>query len=192
MSYHYGMPKLMTLRGAAAAVAIGLPLGACGSSSSSSQSNAASSKASSTLAFAQCMRTHGVPTFPDPGSNGQGGLKIQASQRAGSGASLTVNGVSVNAPAFQSAMQSCRSKLPNGGHPPPLSASQREAMLKFSQCMRAHGLANFPDPTFGANGAVGLRLSPASGINPSSPAFKTAQAACSPLQKRGFSLVGGP
>ena len=91
---------------------------------------------------------------------------------------MTVNGVSVNAPAFQSAMQACRSKLPNGGHPPPLSAARKQAMLKFSQCMRAHGLANFPDPTFGSNGRLGLLFHASSGLDPNSQAFKQAQAAC--------------
>src|SRR5581483_6529811 len=47
--------------------------------------------------------------------------------------------------------------------------------LKFSNCMRAHGLSNFPDP--GAGG--GLKLVPGSGLNPQSPSFQSAQKACS-------------
>jgi hypothetical protein len=124
------------------------------------------------------MRSHGVPNFPDPGSNGRGGLEIQQTQRAGSGRSLKINGVSVSSPAFNSAMQSCRSHLPNGGHPPPLSAARKQAMLRFSRCMRAHGITNFPDPTFGANGGVRIGFGPASGIDPQSPAFQSAQRAC--------------
>jgi hypothetical protein len=158
-------------------------LAACGSSSSPSNSAA---KPDQMISFAKCMRTHGVPNFPDPGSNGNGGLQIQQSQRAGSGASMKVNGVSVNAPAFQSAMQSCRSKLPNGGHPPPLSAARKQAMLKFSQCMRAHGLTNFPDPTFQSGGRVGLLFHGGSGLDPNSPQFKQAQAACAKYQNAGF------
>jgi hypothetical protein len=138
------------------------------------------------VAFAQCMRSHGVPNFPDPGSNGNGGVQIQDSQRAGSGPSMKVNGVSVNAPAFQSAMQACRSKLPNGGHPPPLTASRKAAMLEFSQCMRAHGLTNFPDPTFGSGGQAELLFHAAGGLDPSSPEFKQAQAACAKYQGKGF------
>jgi hypothetical protein len=160
---------------------VALPLAACGSSGSPSTSNAAF-KRSTMLAFAQCMRTHGVPNFPDPGSNGSGGIMIQ--QRVGSGASMSVNGVAVQAPAFQSAMQSCRKDLPNGGHPPPLSASRRAAMLHFSQCMRAHGVTNFPDPAFGSGGGARIGFGPSSGINPQSPAFQAAQKACG-----GF---GGP
>ena len=91
--------------------------------------------------------------------------------------STMVNGVSVNGPAFQSAMTACRSKLPNGGHPKPLSEAQRNKMLAFSQCMRAHGLTGFPDPTFSDNG-VGIRLGSKAGIDPNSPAFQSAQKAC--------------
>jgi hypothetical protein len=93
-------------------------------------------------------------------------------------------------PAFQAAMQACRSKLPDGGRPPAVSASRRAAMLRFSQCMRAHGRTNFPDPTFGSNGGVRLSLRPASGLDPSSPAFKSAQAACASVG--GFHVTAGP
>jgi hypothetical protein len=152
------------------AAAIGLA--ACGSSSQS----ASSIKPNAMVTFAKCMRANGVPSFPDPGSNGNGGLIVQ--KKIGSGASLTVNGVSVSSPAFQAAMQACHSKLPNGGHPPALSAGQRSAMLKFSQCMRANGVTNFPDPTFGPGGRIGLRVGPQGGLDPNSPAFQRAQATC--------------
>jgi len=64
-------------------------------------------------------------------------------------------------------------------------------MLKFSQCMRAHGLSNFPDPTF-SGGRPGLLFRTGSGIDPSSPAFKTAQAACQQYQRQGFRSVVKP
>ena len=138
------------------------------------------------VAFAKCMRANGVPNFPDPGSNGSRGIAIQ--QRVGSGASLTVNGVTVSSPAFQSAMTACRSKLPNGGRPPAFSASQRAAMLKFSRCMRTHGVPNFPDPSFGTGGRVGIRFGPGSGVDPSSPSFQQAQAACAKFRGAGFAV----
>lgn len=47
--------------------------------------------------------------------------------------------------------------------------------LRFSNCMRAHGLSNFPDPEAGG----GLKLTPGSGLNPFSPGFQAAQKACS-------------
>jgi hypothetical protein len=129
------------------------------------------------------MRSHGVPSFPDPSGNGHGGLQIQQSQRAGSGASMTVNWVSVSAPAFQSAMRTCQKDLPNGGHPTTAQSAQARAeALAMSRCMRSHGVPNFPDPTFrnGPNGGVGIGINfgSGSGINPRSPAFQAAQTAC--------------
>lgn len=168
-----------------------LALAACGSSASTS-TTAAAFKPDQMVSFARCMRAHGVPNFPDPGSNGNGGIQIQATKTAGSGASMTVNGVSVSAPAFQSAMQSCRSDLPNGGHPPPLSAARKQAMLQFSACMRAHGLPNFPDPMFGSGGKVELRATPQEGIDPNSPGFQRAQAACAKYQGGGKFTAKAP
>jgi hypothetical protein len=178
-------------------LAAGLGLAACGSTSPSAAtaaSNTAAGKHASGVAFSQCVRANGVPNFPDPSSNGQGGVQIQQSQRNGSGPSTEVNGVPVNGPAFQKAMKACQHLLPNGGHP---SAAQTAAMkakaLAMSRCMRSHGVPNFPDPTFqtGPNGglAVGIRISNSSGIDPNSPAFQAAQAKCSPII--GAKLAGG-
>jgi hypothetical protein len=183
------MNSIATFGAVLAVAAGGLALGACGSSSSSNQS-AAGGKRADMLAFAHCVRSHGVPNFPDPGSNGHGGLLIQ--QRAGSGGSMTVNGVSVSSPAFQSAMQTCRSKLPNGGRPQPPSAGQRAQMFAFSRCMRSHGVPGFPDPTFSANGGVGISFSRSSGIDPSSPAFQSAQKACGKNGGGILSAAPGP
>ncbi len=145
------------------------------------------------LAFARCMRASGVPNFPDPGSNGRGGILIQQRDRAGSGPSMTVNGVSVSAPAFQSAMRTCRKYLPNGGKPTVAqSAKLRASALAMSKCMRAHGVPNFPDPTFngGPGGGLGLRLTP--DVNPNSPAFQAAQKICQPLVGGGAEVAKTP
>ena len=174
------MPSLTSRRATAALIAAALPLAACGSSGSngSGTNAAATSNNSKGLEFASCMRSHGVLNFPDPKTNGRGGMLIQSTP-----GSTKVNGVSVNGPAFQSAMQACHSKLPNGGKPQQLSASRRSQMLQFSKCMRAHGISGFPDPTFGGGGAQ-LQLSKSSGIDPNSPAFQAAQKACgAPLGK---------
>jgi hypothetical protein len=163
------------------AILLAAGITACGSSGSSTPGAA---KPDAMVTFAKCMRANGVPNFPDPGTNGNGGMVIQA--RAGTPQALTVNGVSVNGPAFQKAMQACHSKLPGGGQPPALSASRRAAMLRFARCMRANGVSNFPDPAFGPAGRVGLKIAAASGIDPSSPAFQHAQAACAKYQRGGI------
>lgn len=51
------------------------------------------------------------------------------------------------------------------------SPGQPSRDLEFSDCMRAHGVSNFPDPT-----ANGLQIGP--GIDTKSPTFKSAQQAC--------------
>jgi len=157
----------------------GLSLSACGGTSSpgaggstSPQNTAANN--SKALEFAECIRAHGVPNFPDP-TGGQIDLRVQQTPN-----STSVNGVQVNGPAFQSAMKSCQSSLPNGGHPTAAQTAQAKSQaLAMSKCMRTHGVPNFPDPQFqtGPNGGIGVRISGA-GINPNSPAFQAAQKAC--------------
>ncbi len=166
-----------------AILAAALPLAACGSSSSSnSGTNAASTTNTNNraLAFAQCMRSHGVSNFPDP-SGGHLNLQVQRTPD-----STSVNGVKVNAPAFKSAMQACKADLPNGGKPTPPSASQRAAALQFAQCMRSHGVSNFPDPQISGGHVLIQGETP---IDTNSPAFKAAQQACQPL---ALKMKGGP
>jgi len=55
---------------------------------------------SAQLAFANCMQTHGVPSFPDPQPDG----------------AIVAPPESVrNTPAYQTAYNDCKTKLPNGG-----------------------------------------------------------------------------
>lgn len=62
------------------------------------------------------------------------------------------------------------------------SASQlQQGLLKYSECMRANGGPNFPDPSPGG----GFQFSAGSGIDPSSPAMKAAQATCRKLLPAG-------
>jgi hypothetical protein len=58
--------------------------------------------------------------------------------------------------------------------------------------MRAHGVTNFPDPTFHGNGEIGIQFGSSSGINPRSPAFQSAQQACQRATGGGFFKTAGP
>ena len=71
----------------------------------------------------------------------------------------TAGGVTSSAP---SATRSGSSASRAGGSGP----------LAFARCMRADGVPHFPDPDPGGN----FDLSFAAGVDPSSPAFKAAQA----------------
>jgi hypothetical protein len=155
-----------------------LSLAACGSSQPNAGGATAAQNdpagASKALAFAKCMRSHGISNFPDP-TGGKLDLQVQRTPN-----STSVNGVEVNGPAFQSAMKACRPDLPHGGK---LTAGQtaqvKAKALAMSKCMRSHGVPNFPDPQFrtGSGGGLAVRITGA-GMNPNSPAFQAAQKAC--------------
>jgi hypothetical protein len=174
-----------------AALAI-LLLAACGSSSSKTASQTAASVQNEGIVYASCIRSHGVPNFPDPGSNGGGGLRIQQSRTSGSGASMTVNGVPISAPAFRGAQQACAKYMPK---PRPIGATQvsnlGQAAVEMASCMRSHGVPNFPDPSVssGPGGGISVRISGgAGGPNSSSPAFQAAEKTCMPIMQK----AGGP
>jgi hypothetical protein len=52
---------------------------------------------------------------------------------------------------------------------------------KFSMCMRKHGVPNYPDP----NSQGVITIDSGMGIDPNSPAFRSAQATCSKLLPNG-------
>lgn len=113
--------------------------------------------------FSSCMRKHGIANFPDP--NGQGVIMIHSGM-----------GIDPGSPAFQSARSVCEKLLPNGGQPTPAQiAQQQQQLLAFSACMRAHGIADFPDPS---NGGLQIQVHPGSDLAPDNPTFQKAQKAC--------------
>jgi hypothetical protein len=115
------------------------------------------------------MRSHGVPNFPDLSSTG---MRIEGNAQA-----ISVNGVSVNAPAFLTARQTCERYMPHTYASPAQAAQQRQQGLRFARCMRSHGVPNFPDPKL-INGANGQQQAYLPGINPQSPAFQAAAKTC--------------
>jgi hypothetical protein len=143
----------------------------------------AKSKQDGMYRYSACMRSHGVANFPDP-------------QVSGRGLSLTIdgrNGLNPNAPQFKAAQKSCEKLLPNEGRPDAATLARDQAqMLKFSACMRSHGLPDFPDPTVSSDGGLQLSLGDkrSSSLNPDSPVFQTAQKACQSLMP-GPPLKGG-
>jgi hypothetical protein len=132
----------------------------------SSSSGGATTRAQGALAYAGCMRSHGVPSFPDPDSGGNFNL----SNDPVSSQETTAN-------------QACNRLLNVGTQ---LSAAQTQhtlgQLLKYSQCMRAHGVPNFPDPqlTTGGIGEPGgftfdtVNLN----LNQKSPQYQSAAQAC--------------
>ncbi len=174
-----------------------IAVAACGGSRGTGGSATAARTAA--LKFASCMRANGVPNFPDPGHGSGGGVQLQATQSPNGQQTLKVNGVPVNAPAFQSAQTKCQKYVPQG---PALTSSDvariKARALKMAACMRTHGVPNFPDPTVstgpGGHGiSIGLKSSVADPVhlNPQSPAFEAAQKICGGAQKLGLARASG-
>lgn len=67
-----------------------------------------------------------------------------------------------------------------GGNPSSSSAAAGgQSALAYSQCMRAHGIADFPDP--GSNGGISLHAGPGSDLDQNNPQYKAANSACARL-----------
>lgn len=147
----------------------------------SSGSGSAGQSYAQELKFTKCMRSHGIASFPDPTASG--GFQIMSRNGHGS-----VNGQSmdVNSPQFSRAQNACQHVLPNDGKPTQAQVQQMLAnALKFSHCMRAHGISDFPDPQAHPGGGISIsirvRKGQAGAIDPMSPQFQAAQKACQSL-----------
>jgi hypothetical protein len=157
-----GRPRRPWRAGVLAAGTAGIAMlaAACGGGSASSAGPLGRSNLQIAISYANCMRAHGAPNWPDPNSQGQF-LKTKT------------NRADFQAPA--PAYQACLHLLPNGGQ---LTTAQQQIisplMLKFAGCMRSHGTADFPDPTVNAKGVT---IDP-HGLDTSSAQFHAAQRAC--------------
>jgi hypothetical protein len=123
------------------------------------------------LAYARCMRAHGDPGFPDPSS--QGLFPHPAGAQ------------------YQSASNACGHLLPGQ----PLTAAQKQQhvsqALKFSACMRSHGVPDFPDPTV-VDGGTAVGFGPPRDIDPNTPSFQAAVRACRNIEPgMAGTLAGG-
>ena len=146
-------PRPPAARAAAAiiaAAALALLAAACGGSPSSTGSRGSSTAgrpASSRIggrerpavAFTRCMRSHGVPDFPDP-SRAEGS----------SNANPARSNCRSAAPSSLRPRTPASALLPVTGlddqFPRPRCRSCCASMLPFARCMRSRGVPNFPDP----------------------------------------------
>jgi hypothetical protein len=124
----------------AAMACIALLATACrGGSSLAASAAGGSARVQAALSYARCMRSHGVPDFPDPDGNGN--------------FTLPSSPVSTQETA---ANQVCNHLLDVGTQ---LNAAQQQhtlsQLVKYAQCVRAHGVPNFPDPQT-TNGGIGV------------------------------------
>ena len=82
--------------------------------------------------FAECIRGHGVPHFPDPNAKGE-----------------FVFGIDVTPAVWQKAVDACKDLEPPGALSGKRSPKQQSAALRFAECIRKNGVKDFPDPVNG-------------------------------------------
>jgi hypothetical protein len=125
------------------------------------------SGAAGQLSYAKCMQTHGEPGFPEPEGNGQTNINL-------------LKKLDPSSPQFQTAQKACEQALSKGESASP---GEREKVLaqalKFAQCMQAHGMSNWPDPS-----ANGYMVAPV-GSAAESPTYLKASKICKPLLPSG-------
>jgi hypothetical protein len=108
------------------------------------------------------MQSHGITDFPDP-VNGVLSLPANAGGDLDS-----------RSPQFQAAQNACKKFMPGGN----LTVGEESAAaLKYAECMRSHGLHDFPDP----NGQGEIITSGLGDLNPNSAQFQEAENACRSL-----------
>jgi hypothetical protein len=159
-----------------------LAAGCGGGGSSSGVASVATSTTTSTstnpnraAAFAQCMRSHGLPGWPDPMPGG--GFDKSKLRELG----YTKNQVR----AVEDG--ACKSFVPSGS-PKQLSVQQKVAdALSFARCMRSHGVTRFPDPT--AQGQLSVQMVQAQGINVQSPQVLHVVQTCIPASNGGLTIA---
>jgi len=151
-------------------IPLALLAAACGSSPSSTSTNQSSQNpANAAFRFAACMRDHGVTNFPDPQVTTTPG---------GSGVALkmAVPAADAQSPNFKPARKACQSILPAPGSGSDRHGPSKQVLLAFAQCLRSHGVSNFPDPN--PEGQLTQEMITAAGVDVKAPSVFTAAKAC--------------
>lgn len=101
-------------------------------SSSGAGGNTIATDQDTAVKFAECIREHGVPHFPDPDAKGD-----------------FVFGIDVSPAVWTKAVDACQDLEPPGALSAKRSPKQQSAGLRFAQCVRDNGVKDFPDPVSG-------------------------------------------
>lgn len=124
--------------------------------------------------FAECMRENGIEDFPDPQIDEDGGIQI------GVGAADGGPPTDEDRQALEDAMAACEDLLPQGEGPGDISeeeqAAAQDAAIEFAECMREHGIEEFPDPEFSDDGGILQEIGEE--VDPTSDEFREAEDAC--------------
>ena len=126
--------------------------------------------------FAECMRDNGIEDFPDPQIDEDGAIQI------GIGGGGDDSPTEEDRQAIEEAMAACEELLPQGEGPGQIAeedqAAAQDAAVEFAECMREHGIEEFPDPEFSDDGGILQQIG--EGVDPESDEFREAEDACRP------------
>jgi hypothetical protein len=188
---------LTTIRSAAAVLLLLMTMAACSANAAGpdgvatletaapgAESSAAPSASldpeAAQLAFAECMREHGID-MPDPETSGGGG-----------GGAVRIGGGGEDRDEFQAAMEDCDHFLEQAGaFRGEMDPEMLDRLVEFAQCMREHGI-DMPDPN--ADGGIMIQRNDSgsvtdgngANIDPESDEFQAAQDACQPILGEDF------
>jgi hypothetical protein len=135
--------------------------------------------------WAACMRSHGDPNQADPTIDANKDIDINWNPATTGGIFGTFKGGQGNSGPGQY----CRSYLTPAQLA--LSGAQQQVvpdqamLMKYAECMRANGIADFPDP---ANGGLTFSAGGNSDLDPANPTFQKASKFCA--QKTGVHFPG--
>jgi hypothetical protein len=195
------MSSLRNARPAAAVIAAAVLLllaAACGGNRSGVGSPGpahvgGSTTSASNVAYSACMRSHGVPNYPDPDSSGQlpkpdahhlgvSSTQLQATQQTCQHL-LPITGRAINAGSVQQCMEA-------DDCPRALVQQVLTEERSFAQCMRSRGVPNWPDPVTDSQGRPVFAISISKdGFNPYSKPIWAKGNQCSHLMP---DLSGAP
>jgi hypothetical protein len=149
----------------AVTLAAGALLAGCGTSKPATTTAAGGGAPdANTSAIISCYRSHGDPGFPDPVYDpGDGRWHFAVSPNT--------------APA--STRQACQHLFPSVSVSPPVPQAQFQQLVRLAECIRQHGVPNWPDPD--PDGAYGLP--PA--LQKKTQAYARAAIACQRLMPSG-------
>jgi hypothetical protein len=164
-----------------ATVVVGLACSGCGRTpeDTTSKADGQSTRHTKAVRFSECMRDNGVKDFPDPDASG----------------SLTLDGVlngsslDSDSAAWKKAIRTCKDLQPAGFTGRKRSDQQQSAALEFAQCIRDHGVKDFPDPVAGEP-LVNTNLIPSTDEKGGMTILNAAMHTCGKLSAGKLGLTG--
>lgn len=125
--------------------------------------------------WATCMRAHGDPNQADPTIDANSDIEVNWNPAITGGIYGTNKGGVGNAGPGQycrSYLYAAQRDLGGGQQPSP---PDQATLLRYAECMRAEGIADFPDPL---NGTLSLNMGASGDLDPNSPAYQNATKLC--------------